>query len=140
MPDDIILAKAEIIERCLVRIESIQAERPGPLTEDLLKQDAILLNLERACQAAIDLAMHRIRIHRLGIPRESRDAFTLLEKSNRLDASLAQRLRGMVGFRNIAIHNYQELDPDIVEDVLKHRLPDLQAFAQQSLQEPESNP
>lgn len=136
MPDDITLAKAEIIERCLGRIAAIEAERPGALNEDLLKQDAILLNLERACQAAIDLAMHRVRIHRLGIPKESRDAFSLLEQHGRLEPDLADRLRKMVGFRNIAIHNYQELNPDVVDEILKNRLPDLQSFATQSLQEP----
>jgi len=135
MPDDITLAKTEIIERCLRRIETIQAERPKPLSEDLLKQDAILLNLERACQAAIDLAMHRVRVHRLGIPKESREPFTLLEQDGRLEPGLAGRLRNMVGFRNIAIHNYQDLNPDVVQDILQNRIPDLQLFASQSLQE-----
>jgi hypothetical protein len=75
MPDDVILAKSEIIERCLRRIDEVYAGDPSNLHEDFTKQDSILLNIERACQAAIDMALRVVRLKHLGLPKESREAF-----------------------------------------------------------------
>ena len=78
MPDDVILNKAEIIERCIGRVKDTYSRNPSALQTDCFCQDGIVLNLERACQAAIDLGMRWVRIEALGVPKESRDAFSLL--------------------------------------------------------------
>lgn len=70
-----------------------------------------------------------MRLHRLGIPAESRQAFTQLVEAGLLDQELGKHLGTMVGFRNIAVHNYRELDIEVVRKILKERLVDLQAFA-----------
>jgi len=93
----------------------------------------VLLNLQRACEAAIDLAMHLVRVDRLGIPKASREAFDLLERAGALPAELAASLRGMVGFRNVAVHDYRKLDLDVVEAIVARHLDDLLAFAKISL-------
>ena len=124
MTDEVILAKAEIIERCLRRIAEEYAGQRENLHDNWTKQDSILLNLERTCQASIDLALRVIRMRRLGVPRESREAFDLLRQHQLLPARLAESLAAMVGFRNIAIHNYRELDLAIVENILRERLAD----------------
>ncbi len=124
MADEVVLAKAEIIERCLRRIGEEYAGRPENLYENWTKQDSILLNLERACQASIDLALRLIRLRRLGVPRESREAFEILRQNQILPAALADSLAAMVGFRNVAIHNYRKLDLLIVENLLRERLED----------------
>ncbi len=124
MADDVILAKAEIIERCLRRIDEEYGGRSENLHENWTKQDSILLNLERACQASIDLALRVIRMRRLGVPQESREAFEILRQNQVLPATLADSLAAMVGFRNIAIHNYRQLDLELVENLVRERLPD----------------
>lgn len=129
MVDDIVLNKAEIIERCVARVREIYAGDPKNLVEDQLRQDAMVLNLQRTTEAAIDLGMHLTRVHRLGIPQESRDAFSLLESAGMLDADLAERLRRMVGFRNVAVHDYRKLDLDIVQSIIERGLDDVSAFA-----------
>ncbi|MBI4925011.1 MAG: DUF86 domain-containing protein, partial [Bdellovibrio sp.] len=92
------------------------------------KQDSIFMNLERACQAAIDFGMHLVRTHKLGIPKDSRDSFRLLEKANLLPVKLSKNLQEMDGFRNMAVHRYREVDLKIVEDVIKNRLDDFMKF------------
>ena len=52
------------------------------------KQDSIVLNLQRACEASIDLAMHIIAEKKLGLPQNSRDAFSFLEGEGILPLSL----------------------------------------------------
>ena len=55
--DEVLLNKAGIIERCLRRIEEEYAGDAARL-ENFTRQDAMVLNPERACQAAIDMTMH----------------------------------------------------------------------------------
>ncbi len=127
--DEVLLGKAAIIERCLKRIGQEYFGFEAELTTNFTRQDAILLNLQRACEAAIDAAMHLVRIHRLGLPTESRQAFQLIAQAGLIDRKLAATLMAMVGFRNIAVHAYRELDMDIVRGILEHRLTDLSDFA-----------
>jgi uncharacterized protein YutE (UPF0331/DUF86 family) len=131
--DDVTLNKAAAIERCLARIRAVYAGEPTNLNSDLTRQESILLNLQRACEAAIDLAMHRVRRDRLGIPQDSRDAFDLLVRSGTLEPSLAEGLKRMVGFRNIAVHDYARLDLEIVRSILDRHLGDLEQFAVDSV-------
>jgi uncharacterized protein YutE (UPF0331/DUF86 family) len=129
MPDDVIVGKVEIIERCLKRVADIYAGQSANLHQDLTKQDAILVNIQRSCQAAIDLAMRIIRMRALSVPKESKEAFKILEQGQIITPELSVSLQKMVGFRNIAIHEYQALDLNIVESVIQKRLSDLRVFA-----------
>ena len=96
MADDVVLDKAAIIERRIARVREEYAGDPRNLTDNITRQDSIILNLQRACEAAIDLAMHVVRCRRLGIPQETRDAFRLLQESGVLSPPLADRLMRMV--------------------------------------------
>lgn len=73
--------------------------------------------------------MHLVRIHRLGVPQETREAFDLLVRAGRLEPILAEQLKKMVGFRNVAVHDYQRLSIEIVRHIVHHRLDDLLDFA-----------
>lgn len=126
MPDDVTINKAATIERCLRRIRDEAARDPD--LADQTRQDAVVLNLQRACQAAIDLAMRRARTGGLGVPQTSRDAFHLLTEAGTLDAGLGERMQKMVGFRNVAVHDYQALSLPIVRSIVSERLGDFEAF------------
>ncbi len=121
MVRDVYLNKSEIIERCLGRIEEVYGGSPESL-KDFTRQDSIILNLQRAIEASIDMAMHVVSEQRLGIPQNSRDAFEVLAQNGYIDETLRKNLTAMVGFRNIAVHNYQKLDLEILEQVIKNHL------------------
>ncbi len=127
MADDVVYNKIAIIERCLQRIHEEYQESQENL-RNYTKQDSIILNIQRACEASIDLAMHIVALKGLGIPQNSRDAFDMLVSHGIIDAAPAQRLKGMVGFRNVAVHNYQVVDLAIVQGVIEHNLQDLVDF------------
>lgn len=133
MPDDVLLNKVATIERCLSRIEQEYRGREDELVTNQTRQDAIILNLQRACEAAIDLAMHWVRAHRLGLPQRSRDAFQLIQEAGMLDAECTQSMQAMVGFRNVAVHDYQELSLDIVRAIIENHLGDFRAFTQAAI-------
>jgi uncharacterized protein YutE (UPF0331/DUF86 family) len=123
---DLVLAKVETLERCLARIADVR-ERPGLLSMDL--QDITVLNLQRAVQAMIDLAAHVVTRERLGLPDSLGASFSLLERSGVIDATLAERLRRMTGFRNVAVHEYRRLDPAVLDGIVRERLGGLRSFA-----------
>ena len=132
--DDVALNKAAVIERCIRRVHEVYGGDERNLRDDPTKQDSIVLNLQRACEAAIDLAMHLIRRERLGIPQDSREAFDLLVERGGLPRDIADKLRRMVGFRNVAVHEYQALNLDIVREIIRSHLSELSAFAAFAIQ------
>jgi uncharacterized protein YutE (UPF0331/DUF86 family) len=128
MDNQVILNKAAIIERCIHRVQEEYAGNPDHLHQ-YTKQDAIILNIQRACEASIDLAMHVVAKKKLGLPQSSRDAFILLEQHHMIDSTLANKLKAMVGFRNIAIHDYQGVNLEIVQQIIEKHMGDFSQFA-----------
>lgn len=126
----VVINKYSIIERCIKRINEIYQNDPKNL-ENIDKQDAIILNLQRACQAAIDMGMYVISVKNLGIPQSKKGTFTILEENNIISAEMAKKMRGVLAFRNIAVHEYQELDLNIVQSVIENNLQDLKEFAKE---------
>lgn len=122
--DDVLVNKAAIIERCIARVREEYAGDDRNLTADQRRQDSIVLNLQRACEASIDMAMHVVRVRRLGVPQETRDGFVLLRDAGLIDATLAERMMAMVGFRNVAVHDYRRLDLAIVRSIVTQHLGD----------------
>jgi uncharacterized protein YutE (UPF0331/DUF86 family) len=133
MADDVIINKAASLERCVKRIREVHAGDDKNLYENLTSQESILLNLQRACEVSIDLAMHVIRKRRLGVPQDSREAFELLKANGLLDRELADALKRMVGFRNVAVHEYAGVKLDIVKSIMLRHLDEFLTFSQRLL-------
>ena len=132
--NDIILSKKVSIERCLKQINRYYRMETGlPFVKDQLRMDAVAMNLQRVAELTIDIANHLVKIRKLGLPRDSRESFTLLAQAGIIDETMMYKLQGMVGFRNILVHEYQELDMHILIDVIEHRTQDLLEFANQAL-------
>lgn len=131
--NDVILNKTTTIERCVKRIHEVYASNPENL-KDFTKQDSIILNIQRACEASIDLAMHIVSERKLGVPKASREGFKLLHEAGIIDATLAKTLMNMVGFRNIALHDYQALELDILQAILEKHIDDFKHFTKIVLQ------
>lgn len=130
MPDDVVMQKLASIDRCLRAIRDYVAGDIGRLREPIVL-DAVVLNLQRACEQAIDAACREVSRRELGIPADSADAFTLLERDRVLSPMVADRMRRMVGFRNIAVHEYRRLDPEVVRTVVEHRPEDFRALCRE---------
>jgi len=91
-PDDVLLNKASIIERCIRRIQEEAAA--APQFDDYTHLDTLTLNVERACQAAIGMAMHVIAERHLGMPQSMGNAFVLLERGGIIDQRLSLSTAG----------------------------------------------
>ncbi len=126
--DDVLLNKVAIIERSLQRINEEFVGYETELETNFTKQDSITLNLLLACEAAIDSAMHVVRIKKLGVPQSSRHAFELIEQAGLLDITTANQMKAMIGFRNTAVDDYQKINFAIMRSILTNRLVDFVGY------------
>ncbi|MCD5988036.1 DUF86 domain-containing protein [Pseudomonas phytophila] len=129
MVDDVLINKAASIERCVQRVREEYEKNPATFEFDFTRQDAAILNIQRACEAALDMGQHLIRREGLGIPQSARDVFELLHRGGWLDASLLTVMKNMVGFRNIAVHEYQTLQLPITVAIITQHLGDFILFS-----------
>ena len=122
MVDDVLLNKAATIERCVLRAREEYFSDPTTFATNFSRQDAAILNIQRVCEAALDMGQHLIRRDRLGVPQSARDVFALLAQAGRIEPPLAEGLQRMVGFRNIAVRDYQSLQLPITIAIIEKHL------------------
>lgn len=82
---------------------------------------------QTAIEACIDAAHHVVAAHGLGSPASNAEAFRLLAAAGVLPADLAVSMAGSVGFRNVLVHGYTEVDDRLVVEHLA-QLPRLRAY------------
>lgn len=129
MDKQLIEEKLESLRRCIKRIEQKRPEKPEGFTNNPDIQDIISLNLSRAVQICVDIAAHSISQTDTLPPDTMGKTFDAMATSKFIDTALAERMKKAVGFRNIAVHNYQAIDWQIVYNICHKNLNDFKAFA-----------
>ena len=94
-------------------------------------QDVVTHNLQLAIQGAIGIASHIISDEGWGVPNTLVGLFDILKEHKVLDEKTTDIMRRMVGFRNIIVHEYDEVDLDKVHQILASRLDDFSSFMKQ---------
>ena len=130
MDKDVINRKLESLRRCIARITSKMPITPEALRSNYDLQDIIALNLERAVQVCVDIAAHVISETEVPPPSTMAESFARLAELQVLPPQLADSLQKAVAFRNILVHNYTDVNWDVVTDIVTHRLTDFVQFAQ----------
>ncbi|MCM2321855.1 MAG: DUF86 domain-containing protein [Oligoflexia bacterium] len=129
MTRDLLSRKIEALRNCVGRIESKLPFRLEELESNFDLQDIIAVNLERATQVCVDIAV-RILAERSGpSPTTMAESFELLAKEGVISAELAVSLRKSVGLRNMLVHEYSKIDWKIVHDVCHRHLDTFRDFA-----------
>jgi uncharacterized protein YutE (UPF0331/DUF86 family) len=128
--DAVILeSKLDSLGRCIQRVVAKCPDDVATLRNDPDLQDIVVLNLSRAVQLCVDIANHWLADSAQPTPATMGQSFDLLARDGCIPEELADRLKKSVGFRNIAVHNYEDLDWAIVHTVAKRHLEDFRAFA-----------
>ncbi len=122
-------AKLESLRRCIARVRDRCPASADALAKNVDAQDILTLNLTRAVQLCVDIALHEISAHETPIPATMADAFTTLASLNKIPPALALRMRAAVGFRNVSIHQYNEINWTIVFEIATKHLIDFEDFA-----------
>ena len=115
-----------VIDTCVSDLRAMA--RADRLETDIRERRFVERTLQVAIQAALDVASHITSERRLGEPATNRELFTLLERDGWIPSELRARLADMAGFRNVLVHGYDDVNLDVVRDVLKNHLVDLERF------------
>ena len=131
MDKDVVLNKLESLRRCISRIREKTPASSRRLAEDYDLQDIIVLNLERAVQICVDIGMHIVSEKEVQVPDTMARTFETLIHANILNETTASRMIKAVGFRNTAVHAYQDIDWEIVYRIVTEHLEDFRDFSRQ---------
>jgi uncharacterized protein YutE (UPF0331/DUF86 family) len=98
--------------------------------QDLIWLRGVKYTFVTAIEACVDVAQHICATKGWGPPADNGDAVRLLGEHGVLTTEVAVSMRRAVGFRNVLVHDYIEVDDSIVVDRLKS-LNDLEEFVRQ---------
>ncbi len=133
MDRDVVLNKLESLRRCIVRVQDKTPESLDLLANDCDLQDIVVLNLERAVQMCVDIGLHMISDIEVPIPHSMAQKFLNQNQAGYLSDTTAGRMVKAVGFRNTAVHAYQEIDWEIVYRIITEHLNDFRDFSRQMM-------
>lgn len=125
---DVVRRKLESLRRCIGRIEQKRPVNVEILKSDYDIQDIISLNLERAIQLSVDIGSYLLAESEQTPPNTMAETFSELAAAEFITKDLAYKLRKAVGFRNISVHEYQNVDWEIVFSIINKNLNDFKEF------------
>ncbi|HYW34403.1 MAG TPA: DUF86 domain-containing protein [Balneolaceae bacterium] len=131
MDQRVIDEKLESLRRCIKRVETKRPGSPSELEEDIDLQDILSVNLERAIQQCVDIGAHIIASSEEEAPNTMADTFQKLLDMHVLTKETAKVMKKAVGFRNIAVHNYEQINWNIVFNICTQQLDDFKEFARE---------
>ena len=133
--DKLILEKkVDSILRCLNRIDDRIPDSEYDFLRDFDAQDVVILNLTRAVQLCVDIATHILSTTNQPVPSTMAEAFISLERISIISPEIADKMKRSVGYRNVAIHNYDDIDLSITYDIANNHLGDFKEFIKQIFQ------
>lgn len=129
MDREIIEQKVESLRRCVERVYQKSPATAAALASDPDAQDILTLNLTRAVQLCVDIGAHLIAVQGKPAPDTMGQTFDVLSGMGVINQELALRMKKAVGFRNIAVHNYEAIDWQIAHIIATRHMNDFAAFA-----------
>ena len=125
---DLILAKAGKVDSHLRRIREKTSVALDEFLGDLDRQESILFNMQMAIQSCIDIAAHVISDEAMGVPGSTNEMFYMLQEHGWLPPELTEKMVAAVGFRNLIVHEYDNVDLKRVYDIAQQDISDLEDF------------
>ncbi len=113
------------------KIKPYQRMTVEKLEQDHLKSAAIERYLQLTVDMCVDIAEIVGTDQRLKSPEDGTDAILILGKENIIEEEFAKEFSRAVGFRNILVHQYVDIDYGQVADVLNNRLDEFEEYCQQ---------
>ena len=129
MDREVIEQKIESLRRCVERVRQKTPATVAALANDPDAQDILTLNLTRAVQLCVDIGAYLIAAQDKPAPDTMGQIFDVLADMGVISVDLAVRMKKAVGFRNIAVHNYEAIDWEITHAIATRHLNDFAAFA-----------
>lgn len=130
MDKEVLQTKIEALIRCIHRIKDQNISSLEELEANLDKQEIIILNLQRAVQICVDIGNHILLDYKTPTPSAMSETFKYLAENKIISPENAEDLSHAVGFRNIAVHQYENLDCKIIYAIITSHLDDFKVFVE----------
>lgn len=130
MDKEVLQTKLEALIRCVHRIKDQNVSSLEELESNLDKQEIIILNLQRAVQICVDIGNHILLDYKTPTPSTMAETFKYLAENKIISPENAEDLSHAVGFRNIAVHQYENLDSKIIYAIITSHLDDFKTFVE----------
>ena len=88
----------------------------------------------------MDIGSHIISGTEAAAPGTMGDVFETLQQLGIITAGTSEAMRKAVGFRNVAVHNYDAINWEIVFSICQKSLPDFRRFVAEVAQPPMTKP
>ena len=124
MDRDVIAHKIESLRLCVARVHQKCSATAEILANDVDAQDILTLNLTRAVPLCVDIGAHLIAASDHPAPDTMGQTFDVLAELGAIPPDVAARMKKAVGFRNVAVHNYEAIDWQIVHAIATRHLDD----------------
>jgi uncharacterized protein YutE (UPF0331/DUF86 family) len=125
---EVIRRRPQKLDEYLAILRRLQRYDLKAFLEDPERYGSAERFLQLAIETLIDIGNHVIAELQLGTVDHYRDVPALLAQHGYLDDILEARWVRMIGFRNILVHDYLDVDRRIVYRVLHEDLEDLEAL------------
>lgn len=130
--------RVDAVEIRLLRLEAVISELtrlagtdPDLLRAKLSEMWGVERGLQLGAEILLDIGNH-ILVAEYGVSsQEYRDIFKRLAERKVISRSLAERLGGLAGFRNILVHDYLDLDAERVLENLRRAPKDFSELARE---------
>ncbi len=120
--------KLKKLEENLVTLEYIRANSTAEkIKASKVDEWGLRYGLFESIQIIIDIACHIVADKNLGSPKSYADCISLLVINKYLDENLGNKISGMIGLRNLLIHEYGFIDVKKLFEYLSH-LNDIKDF------------
>ena len=126
---NIVHARIERVRKCVSKLNKIARSRTKE--EFLRDSDAMDIaehNIQVAIQCVLDISNHILADMKAGAPDDHRKIFAMLASHAVLPEDLALRLAQMSGLRNVLVHEYLEVNPEILYRAMTEELSDFDEF------------
>jgi len=124
----LLTAKVMAAEQFIGRVREKLPDSFATFSKDKDLQDVVLFNLIQAIQTCVDIAAHIVSDERMGEAGSMNEFFYRLQEKQVIAIDLTERLVKAVGFRNVCVHGYLDLDFNIAYQAASTGVTDLEDF------------
>lgn len=119
---DVLHRRLKKLDEYLEYLESAQGYSYREFADDPEHHGSVERFLHLSIEALTDMANHVVTDENLGSVEQARDLPEIFAEHGYVDEELEAKWKDMIGFRNVLVHEYLEIDPEVVYDVLQNRL------------------
>lgn len=115
----------------LKEYESISLQAYGKNKKD---QRYVERTLHLACESCLDIAAHIISSSGFREPKDNKDLFRVLFENSIISEPVWEAMTKMAKFRNIIVHDYARIEPEVVVGILQKNVEDFKMFSREIIQ------